>query len=134
MKHNLTIYALLCVAFVIYTMSIYLRPNVQAVNIGTHHELAISGKLVWQKYNCQSCHQLYGLGGYLGPDLTHVFSAPGRSDAYLRGMITGGNRQMPRYILPEEEMTSLIQFLKETDQSGKSDPRTFLIEPHGMIR
>ncbi len=37
---------------------------------------AAAGKLLYQKYNCQACHQIYGLGGYMGPDLTNVYSAP----------------------------------------------------------
>ncbi len=27
---------------------------------------------LWRDQNCHVCHQLYGFGGYLGPDLTHV--------------------------------------------------------------
>lgn len=44
-------------------------------------EEAITGKMVWQKHNCVSCHTLLGNGGYVGRDLTHVLET--RSPDYL---------------------------------------------------
>ena len=43
---------------------------------------AITGKVLYQKYNCTACHQIYGLGGFLGPDLTIVVSQQGKGEAY----------------------------------------------------
>jgi nitric oxide reductase subunit C len=31
------------------------------------------GKKIYQEYNCQSCHQIFGLGGYLGQNLLLLF-------------------------------------------------------------
>ncbi len=95
---------------------------------------AAEGRMIWQKYNCQACHQLYGLGGYLGPDLTNLYSTKGKDDIYIRAIIGSGTRQMPPFKLAENEMTLLIEFLKMTDASGKSDPRNFDIHMNGMIQ
>jgi len=44
-------------------------------------EKALQGQQLWQQNNCFSCHQIYGLGGYLGPDLTNVYSQRGKGPA-----------------------------------------------------
>lgn len=91
------------------------------------------GKLIYQKYNCQSCHQIYGLGGYLGPDLTNVISAEGKGENLVRIMVSEGVRQMPSFELDQDEMDALIAFLKNVDSSGVSDPRQLIIQKDGMI-
>ena len=40
---------------------------------------------------------------------------------------------MPAFNLTDNEMNSLIEFLKSTDASGKSDLRSFSIDKFGMI-
>lgn len=44
-------------------------------------EEAVTGKEVWQAYNCVSCHTILGNGGYVGRDLTYIMST--RSSDYL---------------------------------------------------
>jgi nitric oxide reductase subunit C len=95
--------------------------------------VAGEGRLVWQRYNCQSCHQLYGLGGYLGPDLTNLTSSPGKDENYLRAMILSGSDQMPSFKLNDEEMKLLIQFLYDVDKSGDGRNFTFDVNWDGMI-
>ncbi len=94
---------------------------------------AISGRIVWQKYNCQSCHQLYSLGGYLGPALTNIMSQPGKGEVWVRAMLQVGPKQMPQFHLTEVETEELIAFLKSTDSSGVADPRNFKTSASGMI-
>jgi len=65
---------LLIFSFIIYTICIYFNFSQTNVRINAP---AQEGKLVWQQYGCNSCHQVYGLGGYLGPDLTNVYSKGG---------------------------------------------------------
>jgi nitric oxide reductase subunit C len=72
---------------------------------------AIEGKLLYQKHNCTSCHQLYGLGGYLGPELTTILAEPGRED-YDRAILKTGTQRMPDFRLNEEEIDNVIEFLK----------------------
>lgn len=56
---------MLSTLFLAYSFSIYLHPFSTAYDKRLNRELVSEGRLVWQKYNCQSCHQFYGLGGYL---------------------------------------------------------------------
>src|SRR5688572_24774030 len=64
---------------------------------------AIAGKNLWQTYNCNSCHQLYGLGGYLGPDLTNVYAASGKGPEYIKGFLNSGVGAMPQFHFTEKE-------------------------------
>ena len=127
------IFGILCTAFLFFSVLIYLNP--QTVNKSSQFtDNAAKGRLVWQKYNCQSCHQLYGLGGYLGPDLTNVYSKFNGDQTLLHSFLNSGIRQMPAFELSEQEEKLLFEFLKSTDKSGKSDPRSFTVKPDGMIK
>jgi nitric oxide reductase subunit C len=90
-----------------------------------------NGKLIWQKYNCNACHQIYGLGGYLGPDLTNIHSLKG--DSHIRVMISSGINAMPSFNLSTEELNYLVAYLTDIDASGKSDAKTFRINKNGTI-
>ncbi len=128
------LFLLLVVAFIFFSANIYLKPaSVSNGAVDESIKKASVGRLVWQKYNCQSCHQLYGLGGYLGPDLTNVYSTAGKSEQYIKAMIKSGVAQMPAFNLSEEEQENIVAFLKMTDASGSANPRNFKILNTGMI-
>lgn len=127
------IFSFLCLSFIVYSFSIYLIPSFGNCPKTETSEATAQGRLVWQKYNCQSCHQLYGLGGYLGPDLTNVYSANGKGDVFIKALIRSGTKQMPSFELSPQEEINLLEFLKSTDASGVADPRQFHIHPSGMI-
>jgi nitric oxide reductase subunit C len=131
MRTNLGIFLLLTMLFLSFTALLYLQPLYAERG---HSAAGAAGKIVWQKYNCQSCHQIYGLGGYLGPDLTNVVSQKGKGDAYVLGLIKGGTQQMPVFSLTGEEQKLLLDFLHAADESGKADPRSFNASISGMIR
>lgn len=125
----IAIYTLLCISFLVYSAMLYLQPQHKSYP----DDITMHGKLIYQKYNCQSCHQIYGLGGYLGPDLTNVISAEGKGENLVRIMVSEGVRQMPSFELDQDEMDALIAFLKNVDSSGVSDPRQLIIQKDGMI-
>jgi len=125
------IYVTLCTLFIVYSFSIYLQPYLKNTVADTTDIAA--GRIVWQKNNCQTCHQLYGLGGYLGPDLTDVYSAPGKGKDFIKAMLTTGIKQMPAFHLSDQEFNLLTAYLKSVDESGNSDPRKFLKLKTGMI-
>lgn len=125
------IYVTMCTLFIVYSFSIYLQPYFKNTVADTTDIAA--GRIVWQKNNCQTCHQLYGLGGYLGPDLTDVYSAPGKGKDFIKAMLTTGIKQMPAFHLSDQEFTQLTAFLKSVDESGNSDPRKFTKLKTGMI-
>lgn len=94
-------------------------------------DVIVKGKKVWLKYNCNSCHQIYGLGGYLGPDLTNLMS---RADSnYLKALVLSGTQVMPKFKLNEHELSNLIHFLICVDSTGSSDPRTLKTTIYGAI-
>ena len=98
---------------------------------GASDDKFASGKLVWQKYNCNSCHQLYGLGGFLGPDLTHVDKRGGA--IYVKAIVSTGTSGMPAFRLDSAEMDALLYFFKTMNESGNADPRKFSIDKDGFI-
>ncbi len=134
MKHSWPKYmiTLLLLSFFAYSYLLYTSQNF-TYSKKYDSPLALKGQMVWQKYNCQSCHQMYGLGGYLGPDLTNIVSVQGKDSLYILAITQSGNAQMPAFNLSDEEKTALIEFLRSTNASGIADPRTYTKERNGMI-
>jgi nitric oxide reductase subunit C len=81
-------------------------------------DAAIEGEILWQNNNCVSCHQFYGLGGYLGPDLTNVISHKSKGPKYVRAFINSGVKSMPKFEFSEEEKENIVQFLTYVDKTG----------------
>src|SRR5678816_3296076 len=71
------------------------------------------GYRLWREQNCHTCHQLYGFGGYLGPDLTHVARRVTNDDFYL--ILHAGVGPMPRIDVSDQEVDHIYAFLKEMD-------------------
>lgn len=97
--------------FVVYTT----KPETTMLQLSAN---AIKGENIWLKNNCNSCHQIYGMGGYLGPDLTNVYSAKNKGATYIRAMLNSGIGAMPKFNFNEEEQTQLLNFLEEVDKTG----------------
>ncbi|MFQ5767659.1 MAG: c-type cytochrome [Acidobacteriota bacterium] len=54
------------------------------------------GLELWRSHNCQACHQIYGFGGFLGPDLTNLDQDDQKALlAYLRAINRTGQSQPP---------------------------------------
>lgn len=83
------------------------------------HERA--GLAVWRRENCQVCHQLYGFGGFLGPDLTNAI-VPQRRDVDFATLLTIGFRKMPALHLSPADQASVLAFLRAMNRSGQSLP------------
>ena len=88
-------------------------------------EEAARGRQLWHEHNCQSCHQLFGFGGFLGPDLTNV--SPTLTDARLESILTVGSGQMPPLDLDAPQRHAIRQFLDEIHETGVGQLR--LVEP-----
>lgn len=95
-------------------------------------ELALQGRRLWHEHNCQVCHQIYGFGGFLGPDLTNVGSrlTPGEPGGdYLTKVLTegpqGGRTQMPAFHFDAAEVEAMRAFFVELDKTGVGVPRAF---------
>ncbi|MEK7484112.1 MAG: cytochrome c [Planctomycetota bacterium] len=83
--------------------------------------VASQGQKLWHQYNCQSCHQIYGFGGFLGPDLTN--SAQTLASARFESILTVGSIQMPAFHFSSEDRLALLQFLTEVNQTGVSQTK-----------
>ena len=88
---KLLIFCLVAI-FAVQTWLVYSDP---AGKDATLSPLASAGQTVWRENNCQSCHQLFGFGGFLGPDLTNAIGA--LSTERLDSVLTIGSGQMPAF-------------------------------------
>lgn len=95
------------------------------------NKMAQKGKLLWQQKNCSACHQQYGLGGHLGPDLTNVYGQ--RTEAYIKAFLKVGTPVMPDFHLTDEEMDAFVEFFKYTNSTGIADPKSFKQHIDGTI-
>lgn len=114
-KNQIVITVLLTV-FIIYNIILYtLGTSTVKTNLS---EKALRGEQIYQENNCTSCHQIYGLGGYLGPDLTNVISTKGKGEQYVKAFLNSGVKAMPKFNFSDDEKEELVAFLKVVDQSG----------------
>lgn len=129
---KIAVYATLVISYFVYTGFVYTSGT---ESFSPQTELspeAKQGKILFQQHNCIACHQLFGLGGYLGPDLTNVIST--KSEGYARVILENGTLAMPNFKLNASEINQLIAFLKVVDASGTSPPRSFEIEWDGTVK
>ena len=132
--HPKRIFLLLFVCFLTFSIWIYAIPLFSPTPYSEKElHLVAEGRLVWQKNNCHTCHQLYGLGGYLGPDLTNVYSRTSNNEAYIKGIIKSGVKQMPAFEISDDEMKALLHFLKNVDDTGTSNPQDYQPEIIGTF-
>ena len=105
---------------------LYLAYSLLVYSKGTETEaapaspLAAAGKDLFQKHNCGSCHQVYGLGGYLGTDLTTAYSDPKRGPAYMKALLQAGGGRMPDFRLKEEEINALMAYFQYIDTTAST--------------
>ncbi|MBN9350606.1 MAG: cytochrome c [Chitinophagaceae bacterium] len=121
-------FVILCAVFLSYTFWLYSEVPAKSKPANT---LAEKGKMIWQQKNCSACHQLYGLGGHLGPDLTNVYSR--RPEIYIRAILQAGTPVMPDFHLSSKEKDALVAFFKYTNTTGTADPKSFTQHLDGTI-
>lgn len=126
-------YFVLLIAFFVYSGFVYTVGTEDTVVLDAEEELVLAGKKVFQARNCTACHQIFGLGGHLGPDLTNVISHPSKGREYAKAIIQSGIGPMPRFEMSEQELDALLAFLSAVDQSGESPLRSFRVTTWGSI-
>jgi nitric oxide reductase subunit C len=122
------LFFILVTTFLIYTFYLYANLPFKQVSVSTE---SLKGKEIWQEKNCNACHQIYGLGGFLGPDLSNVYSL--KSPDYIKAFIINGTDIMPKFNLSNEEINCLIAYLKSVDATGKADPKKIKLNIDGTI-
>ncbi len=106
--------------FVVYTCFVYTCCDQKNAPSTPPDSRVNAGWTLWQEKNCQSCHQVYGLGGYLGPDLTNTAGDPYKGEKYIYSFIKNGTGKMPNFNLNDSEVNNLVAFLVWVDRSGKN--------------
>ena len=86
--------------------------------------------MAMQKYNCQACHQIYGLGGLMGPDLTNVIE---KGAPYVKAMLQFGSDRMPVLSLTTQEMDDVAEYLAFVGETGHSPLRNFELTRFGTV-
>jgi len=90
------------------------KPILATAMISGSKELT-RGQRVYQDNNCSSCHSINGIGGTVGPELTHVGSRRDRKWIYEHfknpsALVPGS--AMPSFgHLPEEDLQALTDFI-----------------------
>ncbi len=106
-------------AFAVQTWLIYTDPVGQDSPPLTSE--ASRGREIWHQENCGVCHQIFGYGGFLGPDLTNLARRKEWSQALFRDLdlvLRTGSARMPVFDLSEEDTRCLAVFFEELDQLG----------------
>jgi nitric oxide reductase subunit C len=80
----------------------------------TLSEDAVQGRKLFHDGSCQVCHQLWGQGGFLGPDLTNAASR--LDETRLVSLLTVGSGQMPAFNYSAEQIGQVRAFLEEIDR------------------
>ena len=106
--------------FLIQTFFVYSDPAGRGTQLSP---LAMQGRALWHRHNCQSCHQIYGFGGFLGPDLTNLAGRLGADDSSalehrFQSVLTSGSARMPAFHMTTGEQQALAAFFLELDASG----------------
>lgn len=131
-KRNIGVISLLLTVFAVYNFFIYTSKN--QVNPIKLSSKAIKGQQLWQNNNCWSCHQIYGLGGYLGPDLTNIYSDSLKGQAYIKAFLNSGIKSMPKFNFSDDESEAIIAYLKTIDSTGYYPNYDAEIQANGWVK
>lgn len=123
--------AILISLFSVYNYIIYNTDGYVAVE--KLSPKAVKGQQLFQSNRCWSCHQLYGLGGYLGPDLTNVYSDENKGPLYVKAFLNSGVKSMPQFNFSESEKDALVEYLKRVDETGIYPNYNAKIEATGWV-
>lgn len=104
-----TMMTVLVAAFVVQTVLVYSDQRQEPLSAD-----ALAGRELWHANACQVCHQIYGQGGFLGPDLTNASSRV--DDARLARLLKEGSGQMPVFGFTDEQVAHVAAYLKALDR------------------
>ena len=128
--NNRAMFMTLCLAFIPYSVYVYTR-GTEASHVAPMSDEARVGQQLFQEHNCVACHQFYGLGGYMGPDLTNVVS--NRGSAYARAFLMSGTQRMPNFNLNDAELDAMIAFLEFVDTTGRYPADEYRVNWFGTV-
>ncbi len=127
------ILAILSCIFLIYSSLVFTDGTDYSLGIELYNAESKEGKKLFQEKNCISCHQVYGLGGYMGPDLTNIISQRNNNESIARAFLKNGTQKMPDFKLTDREIDALIAYLKYLDKTGKYPLNNYEITTLGTV-
>lgn len=119
LRKKTTVFFLLFTCYAAFSAWVYTKGTEQPT--ASLSEEVLRGKKIWQQKNCIACHQLYGLGGYLGADLTHIISDPAKGKSYATAFIKSGGSTMPDFHFTHTDIEAIIAYLSYVDASAKTN-------------
>lgn len=132
-KHRI-VQLLLILLFVVQSALTYTTSTEVAAPAATLSAAAQRGEALYRDFNCTACHQFYGLGGYMGPDLTNVTFAEGKGPAFAKGVILHGSARMPALGVSPEQADDLVAFLEAVAATGTYPIRNMDLTAWGTYR
>jgi nitric oxide reductase subunit C len=130
--HRRLIFFSLSSLFVLQTFLTWSTSTAVPEGMGTLNEQALRGRTLFNQFNCTACHQFYGLGGYMGPDLTNVTSEKGT--AFAKALIIHGSATMPALGVSDAQADDLVAYLEAMAASGTYPIRELNITPYGTYK
>ncbi len=115
--YKVFVFVILFLAYVSYSYWVYTNGTEKATVMTVNQQY---GKQLYQEYNCQSCHQLFGLGGYLGPELTTVISDKNRGELFAKIILENGAIRMPNFHFTSDKVNALLDYFKYVDANASS--------------
>jgi len=113
--NKLWVFAILFLTYMSYSTWVYTMGTNRASEMSVRQQY---GKQLYQDYNCQSCHQLFGLGGFLGPELTTVISDKNRGELYAKVLLENGAIRMPDFHFSPAQVDAILDYLKYVDANA----------------
>lgn len=119
-RWNRRILMLLGSAFLAMSAAVFADPGASGEPLQLSAD-GIRGKQAWRRHNCVVCHQFFGMGGFLGPDLTNVVGRMGEET--VAWVLRNGRGSMPDLGLSVDEVNALVVFLAEMNRTGQFPPQ-----------
>ena len=122
----------LFVSFFFYSAGVYTSGT--ALNgVPTASKSVHRGQDLWRANNCTACHQIYGLGGYMGPDLTNIVIDPEKGPEYAAMFIEEGTDRMPNYGLNSDQVADLVAYLEYAGAAGSYNHKKGKLNWYGTV-
>lgn len=116
-KSKIWMMVILAGTFIVQSYLVYSDPS----DSPPLSEIALLGRNVWHENNCQSCHQFYGFGGFIGPDLTNAYVRV--TSERLTRLLTVGSGKMPAFKLSKEEINGFRAYLNHMNETGQGQAK-----------
>jgi nitric oxide reductase subunit C len=133
-RQRRTVYFILIGLFVLQSGLTYTVSTEASSPAAELNASARRGEALYREFNCTACHQFYGLGGHMGPDLTNVAIAQGKGPEYARAFILHGSGRMPMLGVSKEQADDLVAFLEAVAATGTYPIRNLDLTPWGTYQ